>query len=575
MSTDNNGNDFCKNVIYSEDYLDLILDVSGSIQPEVQSKEQVCPQYVSPKFMVSHADRLGSLPSVTNLYYRTIPKLYGLMDTSSMESSGVLKLRRQPYLDLLGQGTLIAIIDTGVDYQNPLFLNADKTSRIAAIWDQTKKEGTPPDGLLYGSYYSQEDINKALAAENPLTIVPETDEDGHGTFLAGIAAGNVDQENEFTGVSPLSELIVVKLKPCKNYLREFYQIPKEPLAYQENDIMLAIKFVLNYSNRVKKPLSICIGLGTSSGDHNGSSPLSDYLDDISQMTGVTIATASGNEGNVGHHYKGTIAGNKFEDVELLIGEQDRGFVMELWASSPSVFSAEVISPSGETSGKIPARQTNSTIDVKFVLEPTKIEITYRTIEIGTGDELIFFRFTNAVKGIWKIRVYNDFNLESVYHIWLPISNFLSSKTYFLKPDPFTTLVDTGTTKQSTTVTYYNHLTSSIFAGASRGYNRNGFIKPDLAAPGVDVYGPIGRGKFGKKTGSSVAAAHVAGVNALLLQWSIVNGNRGTLDNLEAKTLLIKGANRSPNISYPNREWGYGTLDVYQTFESLRNTVSEQ
>ena len=84
---------------------------------------------------------------------------------------------------------MIGIIDTGIDYTHPAFTYEDRTTKIYALWDQTIRDGEKPEGFLYGTEYTAEQINQALAAEDSLTVVPSVDEDGHGTFIAGAAAG--------------------------------------------------------------------------------------------------------------------------------------------------------------------------------------------------------------------------------------------------------------------------------------------------------------------------------------------------------------------------------------------------
>ncbi|BBF45166.1 Ser-type protease [Lachnospiraceae bacterium KM106-2] len=561
----------CRDEIYSNDYFDNVIDFIPDIEAYVEQQRVVCYQTIREGIYVLHRQRAASMEISIDLYgYRRIPKLYGLMDTSALESTGVLKIRRQSFLDLLGQDIVIGLIDTGIDYLNPLFINQDGTSRIGAIWDQSIRDGVPPDGIQYGSLYTTEDINAAIQSSEPLSVVPSQDTDGHGTYLAGIMAGNEDIANDFSGVAPLAQLAVVKLKDSKPYLREYFGIPDGVIAYQENDIMQAVRFLVDYANQTNKPLSICIGLGTTSGNHDGDSPLSRYLDFIATYSRVCISCAAGNEANVGNHNSGTVEEGQSTDVELKVGKNETTFVTELWARAPGNFSVSVISPSGEVAGKIPAKLNVSSV-IRYVLEPTVISVDYRSIELGSGDELIVLRFVNPVEGVWRIRIFNDGDLTKNYNMWLPINGFISADTYFLQPDPFITLVETGTTRRPIAAGTYNHTSNTLYLNSSRGYTVSNLVKPDIVAPGVNVYGPIGRNQFGTKTGSSIAAAFTAGLAALLLQWGIGYGNSTTINTSDIKTILIRGANRNQTITYPNREWGYGSVDLFSSFESLRTT----
>lgn len=561
----------CREAIYSEQVADYILDGYSDIKNLNNNANLVCEQQIEGKFQMVYIPITETMSTriITNSY-RNLPKLYGLMDTSTLEDMGVYKLRRLPYLDLYGGGTLIGIVDTGIDYTNPLFINADNTSRIASIWDQTVQTGPGPNGYDYGTEYVKADLNRALASQNPREIVPTTDEDGHGTYLSALMAGNIDEENDFAGIAPQAELIVVKLKPAKQYLRDFYQVPDGPIAYQENDIMLGIEYLRKKAQELNKPISICLGLGTSSGDHEGQSNMSDYLNSISNQLGICICAAAGNEGNAAHHYSGSVTQGNFEDVELKVSDKQKGLTIELWSVAPTLFSVAIISPSGEIQEKIPAKQ-GLDAELTFVLEPTTIHITYAITDTATGNELIFMQFQDMSPGIWRIRVYNESTVGTQFNMWLPISNYVDPETYFLVPDPYVTLVETGTTSRVIVTSTYNHKENSIYIASSRGYTLLNQVKPDIAAPGVNVFGPVSRNAFGEKSGSSVAAANTAGVAALILQWGIVEKKRPSMNTSEIKALLIAGASRR-SIEYPNREWGYGILDAFSAFESARKTV---
>lgn len=567
--------DTCRDAIYSQQVADFIIDYYASPEETKQQYNAICLQEITGKFVMVYQPITGSMESAISTdqiaeTYRNIPKIYGLMDTSNLEDMGVYKLRRLPYLDLYGSGTLVGIIDTGIDYSNPLFISANNTSRIAAIWDQTIETGPAPANVYYGTEYSREQINQALASDTPSDIVPTVDDDGHGTFLAAIAAGNIDDANSFSGVAPQADLLVVKLKQAKTYLRDFFKIPEGAVAYQENDIMLGIEYLRQKALELKRPIAICLGLGTSSGDHQGSSHLSEYLDSISNQPGLCICTAAGNEGNTGHHYSGDVTNGQSQDVELKVSEKQTGLVLELWPVAPALFAVGVISPSGEIQERVPARQ-NASVELTFVLEPTTVRVTYATTDTKTGNEMILMQFSNLTPGIWRIRVYNENTIGTQYHMWLPVSTFVDPDTYFLQPDPYITLVETGTAGRPIVTATYDHRGNSIYIASSRGYTLNGMIKPDIAAPGVNIYGPVSRTAFGERSGSSIAAAHAAGVAALFLQWGIVEQKRQTMNTSEIKALYIRGATRTTR-EYPNREWGYGALNAFNAFESVRNTV---
>ena len=238
-------------------------------------------------------NEIGPL-EINSYTYVSLPKCYALMDVDALNASGITRLHNHPYLELQGEGTVIAVIDSGIDYENPIFRSGD-ISRIAYIWDQTIL-GNEDERVPYGKVFTGEEISRAIMSENPREIVPSVDENGHGTAIAGLAAGNFVPAENFSGAAPKATIIVVKLKEAKSYLREFYQYPPQAQVYQENDIMIGISFAVRMAKEMGMPVSICLGLGSSQGAHTGDSELSRYLDYINEDSQVSVSVAAGNVG---------------------------------------------------------------------------------------------------------------------------------------------------------------------------------------------------------------------------------------------------------------------------------------
>ena len=558
----------CREMILSNDYADFIGDQSYQVfEP---NEEEVCRIPVNSRFTVYCASRrLAGEITVINYSCNAIPKLFTIMDTASMEASGIIRAQQQPALKLKGKGVLIGLLDTGLDYRNPVFLDAYGKTRIEGIWDQTIQTGTPPEGLIYGSEYRSQDIDRALASENPYEIVPSQDENGHGTFLAGIAAGKEDVEEEFIGAAPEAKIAMVKLKPAKEYLKELYGISGDAPAFQETDLLFGIRYLLLLQERLKMPLVIFPGVGTSYGGHTGSGPFSEMLALEGAWPGRCVVVPAGNEANEGHHYYGTIEAEKqYEDVEIRVGEGDGSFVAELWADPPETYSISITSPSGEQVPRIPSSRSGRYVS-EFVFENTVVEVDNVLVTSCNGSQLIRMKFVDPAPGIWYIRVYNNLNLDGSYHIWLPVTGFSGPGTVFLRSNPDTTITNPGNSPGVITFGSYNYRNNSIDISSGRGYTRAGILKPDLTAPGVEVFGPAPGGRYTRKSGTSVAAAHGAGAAADLLSWGIVEGNDTEMGTGEVRAYFLRGANRSPGRLYPNREWGYGTLDLYQVLVSLQ------
>lgn len=594
----------CTVDITSEQYTDFIYRLGSegwlASGPDVMP---VCSDYAFPGYSIIYFPSEHTLPISLEKYpYYSIPKLFTLLDTSALDASGIFPVFNQPSLGQKGRGTLLGFIDTGIDYRSPVFQKKDGRTRILGIWDQTLprpltvspnletviSDSSAFDFLQYGIHFGEEQINEALASSDPLSVVPSKDSLGHGTFLAGVAAGSPLVSQDFTGAAPEASLAVVKLKPAKAYLREFFCITEGAHAYQENDIILGIRYLSEVARFYKMPLVICLGLGTNLGSHGGTSPLSLALSSISQSIGACTVIAAGNESGLGHHYAGSVSSaSEPDEVEIRVAEEENGFVAELWASTPETYTVGFISPSGETINRIPLT-LSSNATISFLLEPTVISVSYRPHELSSGKQLVFMRFLDPSPGIWRIQVYSSLLLDGNYHIWLPAETFISPNTVFLRPNPSTTITSPGNTPQPLTIGAYNHEAGNIYIHSGRGYTLDGRIKPDIAAPGVQIYGPgvipdaAYRAFNGmdsaeapsevpmvRKTGTSVAAAITAGAVANLLSWGIVEGNDPAMSEAAIRSYLVRGASRSKAFTYPNPEWGYGTLNLYNTFLQLR------
>lgn len=555
-----------------EDYADLIvfyLNDPGRLNK--YANEMI--HFMNEAFAIVHVPVSQiSINMVNEFGYSAIPKIYGLTSESSIEASGVMKLRRYPYFNLRGNGVLIGIIDTGIDYLNPVFLKADGTTKVISIWDQAIDTSPAPYDYTLGTEYHSEQINDALASSDPYDIVPSRDENGHGTMMAAVSAGNENPDENFAGVVPDAELVIVKLRQAKQYLRDFYAIPKNIDCYQENHIMWGVQYCIHKARELNMPIVICTGVGSSQGSHNGSSYLSTFMSIVGDFPKTAVVTAIGNEGTRRRHYHGKISPSiGYNTVELQVAENEEGFSMELWGDVPGIYSIDITSPSGEYISKITAMLREHK-EIKFIFEPTLINIDYQIAEALTGKELILIRFYNITPGLWKFNVYGQNLLSTGFDIWLPMGEMISEDTFFINSDMYTTILDPGSSSVPISITAYNDINGILYSEASRGYTRNNVVKPELAAPGVDYTAPNQNNEYAGYTGTGVAAAHTAGITAIILEWGVVNGNRPDIDTLEIKNYLIRGAQVSKNLTYPNKDWGYGIIDVFNAFNIFRSGI---
>lgn len=574
----------CTNSVASEDFADFIAPYFTTPEEFIRSQGTDCIDFVNSTLAVVYVPLSTVTPSTYTSYtYSAVPKLYSLLDVTSMDAAGITPAGELPVLNNQGAGVIVGFVDTGINYTDSLFRNVDGSTRIIGIWDQTNNSDNSNNienetakpfsafSALYGTQYTAEEINLALNSDNPASIVPTRDENGHGTFLASIAAGNRDERAGFSGAAPQASIAMVKLKPAKQYLRDFYLIQDGADAYQENDIMMGVSYLYFLARKYSMPLVVCIPLGTNIGSHMGMSRLGQYLNQVSLSNGSAVITAAGNETGARHHFRAVMDADTDEvTAELRVGEREAGFSMELWAENMGVYTVGFISPTGEVAREIsvPLRGENT---VSFLLEQTQITVYTQIADVSAGSQFIFMRFENPMSGIWRILIRNSLDIRETFHIWLPVRGFITDETYFLRPDPDTIITDPGNARYPITVTAYDHTKNSIYIHASRGYSLSGRIKPDLAAPGVNILGASVSGRrLTRMSGTSVSAAHLAGAAAILLNWGVLNANYPYLNTPVLKSIFVRGAQRNPALTYPNREFGYGTLNLYEAFLHLRN-----
>ena len=461
---------------------------------------------------------------------------------------------------LLGTGTLVAVIDSGIDYSHPDFRNEDGTTRILALWDQSIP-GTPPERYDTGTLYSSEIINEALSTPMPqrLEIVPSVDLSGHGTHVTGIAAGNGRASNGlYRGVAPLSPLLIVKLgTPIGN------SFPKT------TQLMTAINFVIEYAISLRLPVAINLSFGNNYGSHTGSTLLESFINDVANQGRTSIVIGTGNEGVSGNHAQGILTMGTIETIELSVSEFEPTLNVQIWKNYFDHFDISIIAPNGTKVGPIPrilGKQQFTVGQTEILLyygDPTPYNIQQEIyIEfIPTGD------YVNS--GIWKFELVPRKIVTGNYDMWLPTVGSLNPATRFLTSSEFTTLTIPSTAYRAITVGAYNGYTDSYAPFSGRGYTRNNMIKPDLVAPGVNITSCSPGGGYTSRSGTSMATPFVTGSAALLMEWGINRNNDPYLYGEKLKSYLIDGARplRIENV-YPNPTLGYGALCLRDTMNNI-------
>lgn len=492
------------------------------------------------------------------------PKILSPLGKQSNDGAGITPVLEHPYLGLSGKGVIIGIVDTGIDYTKDVFQNANGGSKIISIWDQSI-DGARSEELYYGAEFSREDIERALQAEDPYSVVPSKDVDGHGTFLASVAAGS--QVESFIGAAPEAELVVVKLRRAHPfYIKRFLLPSEEKNLYASTDFILGANYVFQEAKKRNMPVVLCVGMGSNMSGHDGNTPLEEFLSRMAQHVGVAVVAAAGNESNAKHHTQGKIAQTGDTDViSIRVGEQMTSFTMSLFGASYDKISVGVTSPTGEVISRVPFK-VGLEFENELTIDRTVIRIGYFK-DINT---VILVSFENAKEGIWEVRLYGDTILSGEYFAWLPITGQVSPWVEFMRPVPEYTIVFPATALRAIACGAFNSKNNTLYVASSWGPTRLPRMAPDFVAPGVGVVGiyPTGPGIM---TGTSTAAATTAGAAAILLEWGLVQKNLLALDGDTVRLLLISGCTRDEGILYPNTRWGFGKLNLYGTFFNIKES----
>lgn len=597
----------CHAIINSEQYIDYIVPYKDITMLKKEYPLAECIQIINETFAIIHVNRellLSNDPKIRELIYHDnpyykIPNLYGDYDLNivtpnsndnrfyeiygklSLSAAEIFDLHHYTFMPLTGKDVIIGVIDSGIDFTHPAFVHADNTTKILSIWDQSHTiPDKLPKGFLYGTEYTDKDLNLALQTDDPLDVVPSVDASGHGTFLAGISAGlNVDRkegsimlDKNFVGAAPDAELMIVKLKPAKKYIQKYYLVNSSLPVYQSTDVMMAIKYLKGKAKNIGKPIVICIGFGTNHGGHDGNSVLELYLDSTARELGNCIVVAAGNEADTHKHYTGNIEKTgESQRIKIDVKKGTSGFVATVWTYD--IMTVAITSPTGETISRIPLRRSFQD-EIGFLLENTKIFIKYSIFEMLTGGNLISIRFDGPTDGEWNITIYGDFVVSGRFDVWLTRSDLMASgAATFLEPDASTTITEPSSAGSVLTVGAYNPEKESLYIASGRGLTRDRKIKPDLVAPGVHVLGPISQilnpkgEQYGTGEGTSLAAAITAGASALLLQWGMGLQGDKHMNTQKIKNYLALGASNPENAE--KADWGYGKLKLMSTFEKLK------
>lgn len=539
-----------------ENTWELIVKYSGSLSRLEEEGIRVTELLNEYAVLIVPESGIGRLAEVPEIEYIEKPKRLFFAAEQGRTASCVTGVQNARY-DLYGDGVLVAVLDSGVDYAHPDFRNEDGTTRILALWDQTIP-GRPPAGYRIGTEYTKEQIDEALAQSDPVRrreLVPSTDASGHGTRVLGIAAGNGRAGGiRYRGVAPRSSILVVKLG-----------VPRTDSFPRTTELMQALDYCIRKAMEYSLPVAVNISFGNTYGAHDGTSLLETYITDMANIWKSVICIGTGNEGYAAGHASDSLQEGEKKRIQLAVGEYEGALNLQIWKSYLDDISVSLESPGGRRAGFI----QNMPGAQRFTLEQTEILLYYGEPSPYSQSQEIYLEFLPQTEyvdsGIWTLTLEAREIRDGRFHLWLPSAAVLNANTRFLEPEPYITLTIPSTARRTVAVGAYDSRSRTYADFSGRGDTRDGRERPILAAPGVDVVTTVPGGGYAAATGTSFATPFVTGAAALLMQWGITDGNDPFLYGEKAAAYLKKGAQPLPAFwAYPNPQIGWGTLCVRES-----------
>jgi subtilisin family serine protease len=572
-----------KEYYLSEDYevyfIEYIGDIQSSIDKVPYAEIYTTGQFYAYLFVENGRlnETLEAVPEIINIQKSFPYTLSDLKISNDLNKARPLDIGATT---LKGQGVVVGIISTGIEYLNPRFRNPDGSTRIVAIWDQTLNEAEPPNTFIRGTEFTMQKINEAIELNDiggdPYTLVNHKDEVGHGTAIAGLVGGrNLGEGDKFISVVPNCEFAIVKLKEAKENALSLDGIERrDRKIYQDTDISGAIRYLRVVQGNLKKPMVVYLALGSNSGGHGGETVLERYIDFASQRRDFIVVCDAGNQGDAAGHASGTLetAGEE-KSVPVNLADSEGALMLSFYTNKPDKIIMGLTSPVGEKIEflNIPAKSGQS---VNFALGNSNITLQYFEESQSGGVQRIDVLIRDALSGIWYINLRAEYVLNGRYDIWLLQKQLLKKETRFLEPDKYTTLMTPSTAQNSLITSYYNQIENSVVPESGLGFTRYGIIKPSTTMGAIDILTLGLNNNLIVASGASMAGALITGAVTMVYQWGNVQKNDPNLYPPKLRSYIISSTLRDDGGIYPNEEWGFGRFSFNKLIENLNRAAGK-
>jgi minor extracellular serine protease Vpr len=551
----------------------------------------VLPDFVTAWVTPAQIAQLSQLPTVN---YIAAPAMDQLHNDIAVAGTGASLLHQGKLNNTVykGKGVIVAIFDTGIDWTHPDFRDPDDQtkSRILRIWDQTIIPITgevSPTGFGYGVEYTQAQINDELDG-SPTNYVRERDINGHGTHVAGTAAGNgmaIPLTRKHTGMAPEADIVFIKGGDA---------------SFSTTNIINALTYLKNLATTLGKPVVLNMSLGGQFGSHDGTRDYEVAVDNFTASApGRAVCISAGNDNGTNIHTQLSLAGLNSQTITFNVPAGTTGtdvFQYRVYLNDNSNVTAGFTPPGGVAL----VANANQSVTTNVLSNGFSVFLT-NVIETGNGDRYIdayVKRVTGSTaspNGIWTLTITNNTSNNLTLHGWLYYKNSVFAATTVSGADNEYLVGSPGNANTAITVGAYNARPSwysyqqiggwqvniskmdSIATFSNHGPRRDGVLKPEISAIGQHVISALSSnsapiatdviypGKYRKNQGTSMSCPVVTGAVALLLQTNpaaTVTQLRTALFSNTAKDAMTELPGVTPNTTY-----GYGKLDIFKAASS--------